>query len=306
MSAALVIGTRGSALALSQARVVQATLEACAPSRPWRLERVASRADEHPERPIEALGGEGVFVKELESALRDRRIDVAVHSMKDVPLALPDALSIAAVLTRDDPRDALVSRHGESLSQLPKGARIGTSSPRRRSQLLRERADLHVMDMRGNVDTRLRKLDGGEYDAIVLAACGLIRLGLPHRITECLSVERMLPEPGQGAIAIEARRDDRHVLDLLASLDDAAAHTCIDAERAFLATLGGGCRVPIAAYAACEGDVIVLRGLVITPDGRRQTDGITRGPIRSPVTLGKTLADQLIARGAKELLTQST
>lgn len=302
MQPAVTIGTRGSALALCQARLVQARLEACAPELRLRLQPIASRADEHPERPLEALGGEGVFVKELEAALLERRADLAVHSMKDLPLALPETLCIAAVLAREDARDALVSRRGQELSQLPDGARVGTSSPRRRSQLLRERPGLQVVEMRGNVETRLRKLDDGEYDAVVLAACGLARLGLQGRITEYLPLTRMVPEPGQGALAVEARRDDAALLTRLRALDDAPTRACIDAERAFLAALGGGCRVPIAAHAAREQDQLALQGLVITLDGRRQVHGTIRGSMRDAPAVGNTLADRLIARGARELL----
>src|SRR3989338_8119969 len=195
------------------------------------------------------MSGEGIFVKELEAALMDKTVDLAVHSLKDLPLEIPRALRIAAVLEREEPRDALVSRSGEPFDRLPAGSRVGTSSLRRRSQLLHRRKDLQMMEIRGNVDTRLRKLDDGQYDAIVVAACGLIRLGLEDRISEDLDGSVMLPEPGQGALAVEARTDDREAQTMLDALEDPESRACTEAERAFLRALGGGCRVPIAALA---------------------------------------------------------
>src|SRR3989338_6987747 len=242
-----VIGTRGSSLAMCQAQIVQARLEERFPGRAFRLETIKAQADKHPDLPLTAMSGEGMFVKELESALAGGRIDLAVHSMKDLPLETPAGLYLAAVLEREEPRDALVSRSGESLEQLPKGARIGTSSLRRQSQLRRLRPDLELLEIRGNVDTRLRKLDEGRYDAIVVAACGLIRLGLEERITELLDFSEMLPEPGQGALAVETRADDRETLEAAGSLEDPVSRACVEAERAFLQALGGGRRPPIAA-----------------------------------------------------------
>ncbi len=298
----LVLGTRGSALAVRQAQLVQARLEACHPAHPVRLQTISARADREPDRPLDALGGEGVFVKELEAALLAGDIDAAVHSLKDMPLAMPDGLHLVAVLAREEPRDALVSRDGRRFAELPQGARLGTSSLRRRSQLLRRRRDLDVLEIRGNVETRLRKLDDGRYDAIVLAACGLLRLGLGRRITEYLDLELMVPEPGQGALAIEARRDDDELTAWLAPLDDSVARACADAERAFLDALGGGCRVPIAAYAVSEGDQLDLVGTVVAPDGSAAVRGRQRGPIAQPAVLGRTLARQLRAEGAETIL----
>ena len=298
----LIIGTRGSSLAMCQAQIVQTRLEERFPGRVVTLQTIKAHADQHPGRSLATLEGEGVFVKELEAALLDGRIGMAVHSMKDLPLDLPPTLRIAAVLEREEPRDAFVSRSGMPFEEVPPGSRIGTSSIRRRSQLLRHRRDLALSDIRGNVDTRLRKLDEGRYDAIVVAACGLIRLGLEERITEYFDIEAMLPEPGQGALAVEARADDRDMLELLSELEDPLSRTCVDAERAFLGALGGGCRVPIAAYASCHDGVLELQGAVIASDGRKTLQGRLTGPMTEPVSLGKRLASQLASQGAKELL----
>ena len=206
------------------------------------------------------------------------------------------------MLEREEPRDALVSTSGEPFNRLPCGARLGTSSARRRSQLLRQRSDLELLEIRGNVDTRLRKLDEGQYDAIVLAACGLIRLGMGARITECLPMEMMLPEPGQGALAVEARADDDETLELLGGLNDPTSRGCIEAERAFLRALGGGCRVPIAAYGSVQEGELVLQGAVIAADGHAQVRGTMRAPLAESSALGERLAQQLAAQGAKALL----
>jgi len=298
----LIIGTRGSSLAMWQAQIVQTRLQARSPGRTFLLETIKAQADKHPDLPLTMMSGEGVFVKELESALAGGRIDVAVHSMKDLPLETPPGLRIAAVLEREEPRDALVSRSDESLKQLPKGARIGTSSVRRQSQLRRRRPDLELLEIRGNVDTRVRKLDEGRYDAIVVAACGLIRLGLEERITELLAFSDMLPEPGQGALAVEARVDDREVLAAVESLGDPVSRACVEAERAFLGALGGGCRVPIAAYASAKDGMLELEGAVIAPDGHDARRGTLTGPITEPVALGERLAARLASQGAKALL----
>ena len=300
-----ILGTRGSSLALCQARIVQTKLEASLRDRPIRLQTIKAQADRHPDVPLVALGGEGIFVKELEEALLASRIDAAVHSLKDLPLTLPPPLRIAAVLKRDEPRDALVSRSGDPLDRLPSGARIGTSSLRRRSQLWHQRRDLTLLEIRGNVDTRLRKLDEGQYDAIVVAACGLIRLGLEERITEYLDFSQMLPEPGQGALAIEARVDDRTTLDLVSVLEDPVSRACVEAERAFLRMLGGGCRVPIAAYASCKEGLLELEGAVIAPDGHKEIRGTLSAPITDPILLGNRLAQRLESEGALDLLKPS-
>ena len=296
------IGTRGSSLSLCQAQIVQTKLEERNPECTFRLQTISAQADKNPELSLTQMSGEGVFVKELEAALLDGRIDLAVHSMKDLPLDLPSSLRIGAVLERDEPRDAFVSRSGSAFEQLPSESRVGTSSLRRRSQLLHRRRDLQMLDIRGNVDTRLRKLDAGQYDAIVIAACGLIRLGLEARITEYLDFSQMLPEPGQGALAVEVRADDRSALDLVSGLEDPLSRSCVEAERSFLRALGGGCRVPIAAYASEKDSVLELEGAVMAPDGSSQLRGRVLGPMTEPVALGERLAEQLVSRGAKQLL----
>jgi len=287
---------------MCQAQIVQTKLEERCPGRSFTLRTIKAQADKNPELPLVAMGGEGVFVKELEAALLECQIDCAVHSMKDLPLEIPPGLRLTAVLEREEPRDAVVSRSGEPFDRLPAGSRIGTSSVRRRSQLLHRRGDLQMVEIRGNVDTRLRKLDEGRYDAIVIAACGLIRLGLEERISEYLDLSIMLPEPGQGALAIEARADDPEGLELLSGLDDPPSRACVEAERSFLRALGGGCRVPIAAYAAYTNGQLELEGAVIAPDGSSQVRGKLTGSMAEPITLGEHLAAQLTQRGAKDLL----
>lgn len=300
----IVLGTRASQLALRQAAIVQQALKISRPGLEVAIEKVTTQGDANPAQPLAAIGGQGVFVKELEAALIKRQIDFAVHSLKDMPLAIPEGLCIGAVLKRDDARDALVLRKKGSLDQLPAKARIGTSSPRRKAQLLHHRGDLQVLDMRGNVDTRLRKLDEGLYDAILLAACGLIRLGWNERISELLDMTWMLPEPGQGAMAIEARADDIETQEIIAGLNDPATFACVTAERAFLAGLGGGCHLPIAAYGSLNSTKLVLQGAVIAPDGHEQVRGVIEGLAADSEALGTNLAGQLIAQGAKKLLNQ--
>ncbi len=298
----IVLGTRGSPLAMCQTQIVQTALEERYPGLRFAVQTIKVESDKKPETPLAALGGEGIFVRELETALTDRKIDLAIHSLKDLTLDTPASLRIAAVLDRDDPRDALVSRVGGTVEALPQGAKVGTSSLRRRSQLLRKRPDLKPEEIRGNVDTRLRKLDEGRYDAIVLAAYGLIRLGLDNRISEYLDFSWMLPEPGQGALAIETRADDQEMLSLAASLEDPVSRVCVEAERAFLRALGGGCRVPIAAYASFAGGTITLEGSVVAADGSAELRGSISGPMTEPIALGEKLAAQLASQGAKDLL----
>ena len=298
----VVLGTRGSSLALCQARIVQTQLQARYPDVAVALETITAQADRQPEAPLAAMSGEGIFVKELETALLDGRIDLAVHSLKDLPLDTPRGLGIAAVLERADPHDALVSRVSAGLQDLPAQCRVGTSSVRRRSQLLHQRGDLQVVEIRGNVDTRLRKLDEGRYDAMIVAACGLMRLGLGARITERLDFSVMLPEPGQGALAVETRADDAATRELMQPLDDRISRACVEAERAFLAALGGGCRVPIAAYASHHDGTLELEGVVIAPDGHQQIRGGMSGPADDPDALGRRLGQQLASQGAADLL----
>ena len=299
----IVIGTRGSSLSLCQTRLVQVQLEERWPGRLFSLKTIKARADQQPDVSLVAMDGEGIFVKELEAALLGKDIDLAVHSLKDLPLALPAGLALAAITDREDPRDALISRSGHALDELPKGARIGTSSPRRKSQLLHARPDLDVMEIRGNVDTRLRKLDEGRYDAIVVAACGLIRLGLEDRITDYLSLEQMLPEPGQGSLGIQARADDAEMIKIAETVNDPTSRRCVEAERAVLTALGGGCRVPIAAYAAIGTDgAMMLDGAVITTDGSRRLHERVEGDVTQAASLAQRVVDRLRAQGAADLL----
>ena len=297
-----IIGTRGSSLSLCQTEIIRVKLEERVPQLRFAVKTIKAKADHNPEVPLVAMGGEGIFVKELEAALLNGEITLAVHSMKDLPLQIPAGIVLAAITEREDSRDALVCRTGQRLNELPAGSRIGTSSLRRKSQLLRLRNDLEILDIRGNVDTRLRKLEEGRYDAIIVAACGLIRLGLDDRITQYLSLEEMLPEPGQGALGIEARAGDEETLEMLRALDDSATRACVEAERAFLRALGGGCRVPIAAYAQAQDGQLSLDGAVIAPDGSSERRGILTGSINDPVVLGERLAEELTSQGARKLL----
>jgi hydroxymethylbilane synthase len=286
MDRQLVIGTRGSALALWQTGHVVEKLRVIYPGLNVRIARITTRGDLVHNRALSQVGGKGLFVKEIETALLAGEIDLAVHSLKDMPTELPDGLGLGAILERADPRDALVARQGKStLATLTHGARIGTSSLRRQAQLLAIRPDLEVADLRGNVDTRLRKLRDGECDAAVLA--GLDRLGHADAISERLPVDVMLPAVGQGALCVEVRAEDVTTQTLIAGLDHRATHEAAIAERAFLQRLEGGCRVPIGAYAALEDNQFRLRGLVALPDGTRLVRDEICGPVTKAATLGK-------------------
>jgi hydroxymethylbilane synthase len=307
----LVIGTRGSRLAIWQAEWIQARLHEIAPALTVTLQRIKTSGDKILDVPLAKIGGKGLFVKEIEEALLREEIDLAVHSMKDVPTMLPSALEILCVPAREDARDALISRKGRegqvghvgwTLNQLPTGARIGTSSLRRQSQLLHHRPDLKIEMLRGNVETRLRKLQHGDYDAIVLAAAGLRRMGWDGEVTEYLPLDISLPAIGQGALAIEGRRDDGFVRALLSELDDLTTHTAVTAERALLDRLQGGCQVPIAAHATIERDRLSLAGLVSSPDGRTLIRDAVAGSASDARALGVRLAEQLLAAGADVIL----
>ena len=248
------------------------------------------------------IGGKGLFVKEIEEALLSGEIDLAVHSMKDVPTELPEKLAILCVPPREDPRDALISRDGRSFMNLPRGARIGTSSLRRQSQLLHARPDLTIVMLRGNLDTRLKKLREGQFDAIVLAAAGLRRLAWAHEITEYLAPQISLPAIGQGALGIEGRRDDDFIHALLAKLNHAPTKTAVLAERALLHRLQGGCQVPIAAHATLTGRQVSLEGLVSSVDGKELIRDTVEGAIEDPESIGVQLAERLLARGGDKIL----
>jgi hydroxymethylbilane synthase len=295
----LVVGTRGSALALAQTQLVCAALRQLEPSLRIRVERITTTGDVRADVPLSALG-RGIFVSEIEAALRDRCIDFAVHSAKDLPSTLSRDLILAAIPAREDPRDVLVSRSG-TLRQLSPGARVGTSSPRRACQLRALRPDLDLRDMRGNVDTRLRKLAAGEYDAIVLAAAGLNRLGRADAATERLPPAIMIPCVGQGALAVEARADDAELVTLLAQLDHAPTRAQVDAERAFLAELGAGCLAAVAAHATIQGDRLELLAMIGDVDGRQQTSR-SSGSLRDAAGVGSRLARAMLRDGAASFL----
>jgi hydroxymethylbilane synthase len=301
--ATLTIGTRGSLLALAQTTLIEAAIIAANPGVQVARERITTKGDLIIDRPLAAIDGKGLFVAEIEQALRDRRIDLAVHSAKDLPSDLPPDMALPVFPTRADPHDVLISRFG-GLDELPRGARVGTSSPRRIAQLRALRPDLVLESMRGNVDTRLRKLDDGEFDAIVLAAAGLSRLGLSHRATYVFSPEEMLPSVGQGALALETRAADPDTWLMIASLNDAATKTAVIAERAFLALVGGGCSVPVAAYAEVHAGVcpnIRLQGFIGSIDGASVRASVT-GPVDNPEALGRSLAESLLSEGGARLL----
>jgi len=298
------IGTRGSALALWQARNIQEALRGKARAA-CEIVVIKTSGDAFQQGNVSAIGAKGVFIKELEDALLDRRVDLAVHSMKDVPTEMPAGLRIAAITERADPRDALVSRDGHRLKELPRGARVGTSSLRRRSQLLHFRSDLRAADLRGNVDTRLEKLRRGDYDAVVLAKAGLDRLGFSERITEILPAEIMVSAAGQGALGIEIRANDPETQQAVAALDDAATRGAVEAERAALDALGGGCQVSVGAWARVEGGRLVLDVAVLSPDGAECIRDRAAGAPENPAKLGLGLARTLLGRGAARLLARN-
>jgi hydroxymethylbilane synthase len=304
MSPRLIIGSRGSRLALWQAEQARDRLIRVNPGLEIRIDVIKTTGDVKSD-PLSVIGGKGVFTKELEDALLDRRIDIAVHSLKDLPTIIPDRLTISAICEREDPRDALVLRADHSfnsLRELPPGSVVGTSSQRRLSQLKSLRQDVIVKDLRGNVDTRVRKLDEGQYDALILASAGLIRLGLRNRITAAISPAEMLPAVGQGAIAIETRADDEVSVTATAKLNHRETELACRAERAFLRSLGGGCQFPIAAHAVVEGAALNLEGLVAKPSGEEILRDRITGASDQADLIGTQLAQRLLDRGAEELL----
>jgi hydroxymethylbilane synthase len=297
------IATRKSQLALWQAEHVAALLRAAHAELQIEMVPLVTQGDRIQDRSLAAIGGKGLFIKELEVAIEEQRADIAVHSMKDVPADLPDGMIIAAVLQRADPRDALVTTSGISrLQDLPQGAVVGTSSLRRQAQLCALRSDLRIEALRGNVDTRIRKLDAGGMDAIVLACAGLVRLGLESRITARLDPTVCLPAVTQGVIGIECRRGDAHTAELLQALEHAPTRKVMDAERAFAARLGGSCQSPIAAYAELDAHNLTLRGLVAEPDGSRLLRDTISGDAENAAALGRQLAERVLAAGAGPLL----
>lgn len=296
------IATRKSALALWQAEYVKARLEQSHPGLVVTLVPMVSRGDKLLDSPLSKIGGKGLFVKELENALLDNEADIAVHSMKDVPMDFPEGLGLFCICEREDPRDAFVSNTFASLDALPAGSVVGTSSLRRQTQLLARRPDLQIRFLRGNVNTRLAKLDAGEYDAIILAAAGLIRLGFEDRITDSISIEDSLPAGGQGAVGIECRTADTDIHALLAPLHHHDTAVRVTAERALNKHLNGGCQVPIACYAVLEGEQLWLRGLVGEPDGGRLLTAQGRAPLADAERLGVEVAQALLHQGAEQIL----
>ena len=296
-----VVGSRGSPLSRRQTEIALEPIRRAHPGLAFELQAVRTAGDRS-RASLSEIGGRGVFVAEIERALLDGDIDIAVHSLKDMLSRPTDGLAIAAVAERGDPRDALVSRHGETLAGLPPGATVGTGSPRRAAQLLAARPDLRLADIRGNVDTRVRKVDDGDYDATVLAAAGLARLGLLDRASELISTDVMLPSVGQGALAIQVRAGDQQAIDLVSAADHPATHRATAAERAFEARLGGGCHAAIAAHAVVAGDRLHLRGLVAASDGSELLRGEVEGAVEDAEPLGVELAEALLAKGAGRLL----
>jgi len=286
------IGTRKSRLAMAQAQQVREVLSAAHPG--WNIELVpiTTTGDRFADVPVSAVEGKGIFLKELEDALLSREIDCAVHSMKDVPTELPPELTIAVMLKREDPRDGLVASC--SLADLPAGSRIGTGSSRRISQLLSFRPDFQCTPVRGNVDTRVRKWRDGQYDALVLAVAGLKRIGLAHLVSQILPFDIMLPAAGQGAIGIEVRREDHRLLENISCLDDRETHVAVSAERAFLAAVGGGCRLPIGVYGAVEGSELHLSGRIVSEKNGAMVEGKASGSIEESVIIANRLAKQLL------------
>ncbi|RON28252.1 hydroxymethylbilane synthase [Pseudomonas lini] len=296
------IATRKSALALWQAEYVKARLEQTHPGLLVTLVPMVSRGDKLLDSPLSKIGGKGLFVKELETALLENAADIAVHSMKDVPMDFPEGLGLFCICEREDPRDAFVSNTYASLDELPPGSVVGTSSLRRQAQLLTRRPDLEIRFLRGNVNTRLAKLDAGEYDAVILAAAGLIRLGFEDRITSAISVEDSLPAGGQGAVGIECRSADTEIHALLAPLHHQDTAIRVTAERALNKHLNGGCQVPIACYAVLEGEQIWLRGLVGDPSGGLLLSAEARAPRADAEALGVQVAEDLLSQGAADIL----
>jgi hydroxymethylbilane synthase len=297
----LTIGTRSSKLALVQAEIVRAALLRLRPDLDIRLEHITTKGDVVQDRPLSEIGGNGLFVTQIEDALRAGRVDIAVHSAKDLQSMMPPDMMLAAFLPRADTRDVLVSRDDVTLSKLPPGARVGTSSPRRTCQLRALRSDLTVLDIRGNVDTRLRKLRDGQYDAIVLAAAGLERLGMLDCVTEWFPTDVMIPAVAQGALAVEVRAGDSFTLDLVSRINDPTTFTVVRAERAFLAHIGGGCSLPVGAYATASQGEIRIVGMIGSVDGH-VIRGDQVGDGGEPEQVGIMLAERLLAMGGRELI----
>jgi hydroxymethylbilane synthase len=300
-SSRLKLGTRGSALARWQADHVTERLKTLHPDLAVEIVIITTTGDQVIDRPLSAIGGTGVFTKEFERALVDEEIDLAVHSLKDMPTLLPEGLALGAVLEREDPRDALISATGATLTELPDGATLGTGSQRREAQIRQVRPDLNIVDLRGNVPTRLGRLDEGNCDAIILASAGLSRLGLADRITERLSTDVMLPAAGQGAIGLEIRDQDG-IGELLTGIEHDDTRAAVDAERAFLAETGGGCRVPVGVLGTIRGGFVILQAMIAPPGGGEAIRDGMNGPVADAETVGRSLAQRMLSNGGRDIL----
>ncbi|MDH5762558.1 MAG: hydroxymethylbilane synthase [Nitrospinota bacterium] len=298
----LTIGTRGSPLALWQANWIKSQLETLHEDLTVDLVKIKTSGDKIQDVPLAKVGGKGLFTKEIEESMLRYEIDIAVHSMKDVPVKFPPSLTLSVVTEREDPRDVLISRKGLKLDDLPKGARVGTGSFRRTTQLLHYRPDLEVVPMRGNVQTRLNKLDTEGLDAIILAAAGLIRMDMADRITEYIEPEIMLPGGGQGVVGIESRKEDLGVINRIYPLDHEETHRALEAERGFLTRLEGGCQVPIGVYATIDDETLHLRGVVGSLDGKQLIKAEKKGSIEDPEAIGIDLAGEILEMGADKIL----
>ncbi len=296
------IGTRGSLLALTQSKAIKASIEGLWTGLQVELTIIKTTGDKIVDVPLAKVGGKGLFVKEIEDALLAESVDLAVHSMKDVPSVLPDGLEVGIIPAREDPRDVLISRNGEGLRDLPAGARVGSSSLRRAAQIKRMRPDLEILTLRGNLDTRLRKLQDGDYEAIVLAAAGLHRMGWRDRITAYFEIDEFVPAIGQGSLGLEFRANDSEMRRLLAPMHDPDTADAVVAERSFLRELEGGCQTPIGGYARAHGDSVELLGLVASLDGRKIFRAAKSAPRNEAEDLGRALAQELLESGAKSLL----
>ncbi len=298
----IVIASRESRLALWQAVHVRDRLSALYPQSKVDILGMTTKGDQILDRPLSEIGGKGLFIKELEVAMQEGRADLAVHSMKDVPMEMPEGFILAAISARENPCDAFVSNHYAALDDLPAGAIVGTSSLRREAILRARYSHLTIKSLRGNLDTRLKKLDAGEYDAIILAAAGLIRLGLPERVKSVLTPEQSLPAPGQGALGIEVRSARPEASLLVAALNDPESAHCVRAERAFSRALGGSCQIPLGGYAILEKGTLWLRGFIATPDGQQMLSAELRGAPEEDESIGRTLAQMLRDQGADAIL----
>jgi len=298
----IIIGSRGSKLALWQANWVKSQLENLHSNADISIRVITTSGDKIKDVPLSKIGGKGLFVKEIEEALLAKEIDLAVHSMKDVPIEIPSQLEISIITKRENPLDALISKNGKKLADLPQGATIGTSSLRRSSQLLNHRNDFKIHPLRGNVDTRLKKVEEGKYDAILLASAGLNRLGWSNRITEEISHEIIIPAMGQGALGIETRLGDTKTYNFISSLNHEQTNYEVSAERALVGKLDGGCQVPIGAYAKIEDNLITLKGLVASLDGKIIHKSEIIGPIDDAINIGQDLGEELLKLGANEIL----